>query len=1414
MLVFHVSDIHIRSGGRERCRADEYEAVIRGLVDACAEAFESGTGDGDDACPDRLVVVTGDVFHDKGSVGKAGIELFFALMRGLARHARVAVIRGNHDFVQERFAPGDPCCDTGDIIDALLSEAPIEGVAYLRSTGLHELPPFGLGVLAVQDCCSRGGTAAQDLPLPALPRPDSFSDRVSHKIALFHGMVPGGAATARWLDGYSAGLFGDVHERGAWSGPDGRIIPTSAGAAASASWAPGCCAWGYSGSLVQQNHGESPFGHGALLWDLEARTVSAVDIRSPHAFLTLWRRHWAAAAISPEDGDGEQVHDYDDPASDPECVGWMLRAGVAPSPACSVPLVAARESLPARASVRIYAPVEYQGSPEGDAARVLAALGCAAGKVSIAHGLEPPPPPCPAGGRRNTPYPAPSPAPDLRRGQLEQTGLLSGVHSPARWAEHVAAGEHAESLADMPVMDWLNGAGLAVVAPPVAHKSWGLSAAKLDERNDKVRKAAEKAAAAIGGSSAAVGGSPAAIPAANRLLTLVRLSWRWLLCYGAGSCFDFRRASGSVVMITGPNASGKSSFLEVVALALFGEPPPTRHSKDHSSSCINWRGGPSNGPAGTAGVPSTELIFRIGGVEYSLRREFARKKGNSDKLGTCSAWLSRLGGGNSGGASGSNWGSGSGSGSNWGRGKAYGAEEVRSGRTAVDRWVAENVGDIGAFLLSSMVSQDRDSDFFSMSPAAQRDVVDSALNAEGMSLCAEAIDESRRAHKWAADSIETAALSREQALPRGTRAQFVESGRAVGEARRRTACAVARLWAAATLTVSADRRVQESRRRVEENRRRLEDTHRRREEDRRRREESRRRRESEAERRREDEAHRMRGVEALRRLEMELLRASERRSSPRVEPPEPTASKPDASAEELGAALSEAEAALGASEAALADACDGQPDAVPLEAGRVETRHFETVPESSSAELAKKAAKHAARVARMEDLARRLALADALIARGPFARGCPACDQRLALAQGRLSAGAAPDDESEVEAMRGELADLRRLRPNERREHYEALSAQARAWEAADAGWRDIRAARLERIEHVSRIAHLSARVAEAKSDVGRLAGLLDARRAWDDWEAQGLPAGSAAASAEAAEGAAAAEEAEKAAAEAAGKEAEAARAARAARAAANAAAEQEAAANAAQEAAEAAEDARAEHAAAEDATAAEAAQRALSRSLAMRARAMAAAADARAESRRACAQRASAVDRRVSRRASVEEIGAMREAARRLRLREEALRRVSESLAEYGERTYRQSVSAALQRGVASVLRCMGARGFALRVDWTQKGFRFLTEAAGGAPLPLEKASGYQRASLGLAMRIALSRIGASSLSCSQLFLDEAFGSFDEANRADVGDFLRGLLASYDSVVLVSHVLPTDARDETVSIERSATGDSLLVYE
>jgi hypothetical protein len=134
----------------------------------------------------RRVVVKGDVFHDKGAVCKAGIALFFLLLRGLARLARVVVIRGNHDFVQERYAPGDEFCDTGDVIEALLAEAPVPGVRYLAGTGAVGDAPFGFGVLAVHDTCSRGGTAAKDIACPALPDPVRKRHRTHKRLQVPH----------------------------------------------------------------------------------------------------------------------------------------------------------------------------------------------------------------------------------------------------------------------------------------------------------------------------------------------------------------------------------------------------------------------------------------------------------------------------------------------------------------------------------------------------------------------------------------------------------------------------------------------------------------------------------------------------------------------------------------------------------------------------------------------------------------------------------------------------------------------------------------------------------------------------------------------------------------------------------------------------------------------------------------------------------------------------------------------------------------------------------------------------------------------------------------------------------------------------------------------------------------------------
>ena len=72
----------------------------------------------------------------------------------------------------------------------------------------------------------------------------------------------------------------------------------------------------------------------------------------------------------------------------------------------------------------------------------------------------------------------------------------------------------------------------------------------------------------------------------------------------------------------------------------------------------------------------------------------------------------------------------------------------------------------------------------------------------------------------------------------------------------------------------------------------------------------------------------------------------------------------------------------------------------------------------------------------------------------------------------------------------------------------------------------------------------------------------------------------------------------------------------------------------------------------------------------------------------------------------------------------------------------------------------------------------------------PMNKASGFQRFLIGLAMRITLSSLGVSKISNSQLFIDEGFTSFDQENLKYVPNFIEKLLLLYNGgILLVSHL-------------------------
>lgn len=91
---------------------------------------------------------------------------------------------------------------------------------------------------------------------------------------------------------------------------------------------------------------------------------------------------------------------------------------------------------------------------------------------------------------------------------------------------------------------------------------------------------------------------------------------------------------------------------------------------------------------------------------------------------------------------------------------------------------------------------------------------------------------------------------------------------------------------------------------------------------------------------------------------------------------------------------------------------------------------------------------------------------------------------------------------------------------------------------------------------------------------------------------------------------------------------------------------------------------------------------------------------------------------------------------------------------------------------------------------DW------YIRVGSDASPVPYHGASGFQKAAVGIAMRIALARIGGAGVASRALIIDEGFRDCDADNLARVPPFLNGLLrtSNYDNIILVSHI--TDIRD------------------
>jgi DNA repair exonuclease SbcCD nuclease subunit len=612
--IVHISDIHIRTGDKHKCRYDEYMFVFAEL----AKQIRRWQSEGKHIC----VVVTGDVFHHKSKIESAGIVIFHEFLGLLNQLADTILICGNHDFLQENIEEG-----AIDMIQAMLHNRNLSNVTYLRKSGVHKINNILFGLVAIQDVLQQGAASAtiQNAVLPSFPKPSStdLDSEFDISVALFHGMLNGCSlqnyttsptgVPCEWFDGYDIVLLGDIHLRQTKKN------------------------WGYAGSLIQQNFGEAPFSHGGLLWDVRTKVATPFNIRSNIAYITIRSLQDARTYFE--------------------------------NPLCPQHLKVRQQAEIGSSSVQALA--ETYGKT-----------------IDIATAVT---------------FNAVEAVDNDKVDRQTDSGVFDGINAFEEYINHAITPVDLAST----VRHWVNNpkdlcVPICDTLPSHLHQS-------VQQRNKKIDDQCLEYSDEI--SNCLMRGSSS--------LALDSLEWDWILCFKSGNRFNFNATNGNLVAMNARNGQGKSSFIDIVCIALFGT--SIHHLRSFASSIICMQT-PNKATA------KTIIRFRMPkhGNEhtcYELTRTFSRVA-NAPKRLVSKAVL-----------------------------KADG-KAMHSGKTAVDKWIETNVGSIESFVFSSILTQQCAESFFNMDNNQQVNLLDRCFNTNLQNKLNDIFRASLLAHTHVVDTLD------------------------------------------------------------------------------------------------------------------------------------------------------------------------------------------------------------------------------------------------------------------------------------------------------------------------------------------------------------------------------------------------------------------------------------------------------------------------------------------------------------------------------------------------------------------------------------------------------------------------------------------------------------------------------------
>lgn len=270
--IIACSDIHIRNYMRQ----DEYLDQLNKFIEQCYDIASQYNKD------EVRIVICGDLLHQKNNISPELITIASGFIRQLEEIAKVIIIAGNHDLVENNLT-------RKDAISSIFDTAQFNN-AYLLDDSLG----YKSGIVLDDNVAWCVYSIYDNYNKPDIKNFKRENNDVKI-IGLYHGMIVGASLNNGNIidNGVDGDLFedcdcviaGHIHKQQELRRGGVPIV--------------------YCGSLIQQTFGETITQHGFVVWDLESMTHKFVELETDYGLYDV-----RINSIDDIDNDTEVILNY------------------------------------------------------------------------------------------------------------------------------------------------------------------------------------------------------------------------------------------------------------------------------------------------------------------------------------------------------------------------------------------------------------------------------------------------------------------------------------------------------------------------------------------------------------------------------------------------------------------------------------------------------------------------------------------------------------------------------------------------------------------------------------------------------------------------------------------------------------------------------------------------------------------------------------------------------------------------------------------------------------------------------------------------------------------------------------------------------------------------------------------------